>query len=225
MREAHSTKIVHWRMSFLGSILKVQLAKETDKKEGLPRERTFTECAQEMVDVSAREEDSRMETDEGGWRKVTYTRPRSTENHWRRREYKEAGRDRGTAERKLTQVRPRNVSRKEERRCHGCGKMGHLVARCPRTRCFECGNEGHIAKHCPYIYRRREVDQGEPMEINVQRVRRGRGSQRSEESSSETSEASEASETEIEDKGRKRTGEMRSGRKRVGVRRRSYEEI
>ncbi|XP_014292742.1 uncharacterized protein [Halyomorpha halys] len=210
-------------MSFLGSILKVQLAKETNKKEGLPRERTFTEWAQEMVDVCAREEDSRMETDEGGWSKVMCTRPRSTENHWRRREYKEAGRDRGTAERKPTQDRPRTGSRKEERRCHKCGKTGHSVARCPRTRCFKCGNEGHIAEHCPYIYRRRVVDQGGPMEINVQRVRRRRGPQGSEESSSETSEASEASGTEIEDKGRKRTGKMRSRRKRVGERRRSEE--
>nr|XP_014278146.1 DNA-binding protein HEXBP-like [Halyomorpha halys] len=82
------------------------------------------------------------------------------------------------------QGRIRNGGGKEDWKCHGCGKVGHLVDQCPRTRCFECGNEGHIARQCPYMYRRAR-------KINFQRIRRKRREDyRPSESSSETSEAS-----------------------------------
>lgn len=46
------------RMAFLATILKVQLVKEPGEKEG-PRDHTFVECAQEMVDASARDEEAK----------------------------------------------------------------------------------------------------------------------------------------------------------------------
>nr|XP_014293032.1 uncharacterized protein LOC106691695 [Halyomorpha halys] len=146
MRETQSAEVMQWKTNFLDVILKVQLAKETNKKEGLPRERTFIECAQDMIDASARKEDSRMEVEEGGWNRVTYTRPRNNPAPWRRKDQRNVGRERGSGDRRTNQAKPRNNGRREERRCHGCGKTGHLVAQCPRTRCFECGNEGHIAR-------------------------------------------------------------------------------
>ncbi|XP_014274435.1 uncharacterized protein [Halyomorpha halys] len=117
--------------------------------------------------------------------------------HHGREEPRDSGKDRGTGrEGRPNQGRVRNGGGKEDRKCHGCGKVGHLVAQCPRTRCFECGNEGQIARQCPYMYRRAETEPGEPMEI-LQRIRRRRRKEyRRSESSSETSEATEASGTE-----------------------------
>lgn len=86
MRETNTTGDVEARMAFLSTILKVQLAKETGKREGLPRERTFLECAQEMVDSSAREEETEMNLEEAGWSRVTYRRPRTTPSVWKRKE-------------------------------------------------------------------------------------------------------------------------------------------
>ncbi|XP_014289764.1 ATP-dependent RNA helicase glh-1-like [Halyomorpha halys] len=146
-----------------------------------------------------------MDVDDGGWNRVPYHRTRNPSTPWKRREPRDSGKDRGTGrERRPNQGRIRNGGGKEDRKCHGCGKVGHLVAQCPRTRCFECGNEGHIARQCPYIYRRAETGPGEPMEINFQRIRRKRREDyRPSESSSETSEASEASGTEGEGRGRR----------------------
>ncbi|XP_014270438.1 uncharacterized protein [Halyomorpha halys] len=178
-----------------------------------------------MVDTSAREEESRMQVEDAGWSRVTYTRPRNFDTSWRRRKQREAGRDRGTADRRTNQARPRNGCRKEDRRCHGCGKTGHLVVRLPRKRCFECGEEGHIAKQCRYIYRRKEADRGEPMEMNVQRVRRRRGLPRSDESSSESSESSEAIMTDPEEQMRKRDKKQKTRWQRTGERGRLHEKI
>lgn len=229
MRETLRVEEVEARMNFLSLILKVQLAKETGKKESLPRERTFVECAQDMVDESAREEEARMELDETGWNRITYRRPRTTQASWKKKEFGDNGRERAPpGERRPGQARPRNSGRKEERKCHGCGKTGHLVAQCPRTRCFECGTEGHIARQCPYIYRRRETPQAEPMEINAQRVRRRSDSQRQSGSSIDSTETSGNSESEEEvdepgNRGRQKSG--RSSWRRVAGGKKPREEI
>nr|XP_014281921.1 cellular nucleic acid-binding protein-like [Halyomorpha halys] len=124
---------------------------------------------------------------------------------------------------RTNQAKPREIGRRDDRKCHGCGKVGHLVAQCPRTKCFECGNEGHIARHCPYMYRRRETDQGEPMEVNAQRMRHRATRTRQEGSSGESTESSVASETEDENDGTETGGERKSGhgawRRRSGERR------
>lgn len=39
----------------------MQLSKETGKKEGLPRDRTFVECAQDMINAGARDDEVRNE--------------------------------------------------------------------------------------------------------------------------------------------------------------------
>ncbi|XP_014287102.1 uncharacterized protein [Halyomorpha halys] len=123
---------------------------------------------------------------------------------WKRREPRDSGKDRATGrERRPNQCRIlRNGGGKEDRKCHGCGNVEHLVVQCPCTRCFECGNEGHIARQCPYIYRRAETGPGKPMELNFQRIRRKRRENyRPSEYCSKTSEASEATGTEGEGRG------------------------
>lgn len=172
MRETLAAGEVEARMAFLSTILKVQLARDTGRKEGLPRERTFMECAQDMIDASARDEENKYETEnDGGWSRVAYRRTERNRNQPR----PDMGRRReGDFNRR--ERRPgleRKGWKREERKCHGCGKAGHLVARCPRTKCFECGMEGHMARQCPYM-RRRENERGEPMEVNAQRIWRGR---------------------------------------------------
>nr|XP_014292342.1 serine/arginine-rich splicing factor RS2Z33-like [Halyomorpha halys] len=97
-------------------------------------------------------------------------------------------------------AKPRNSSRRKDRNCYACGKIGHLMAQCPRTQCFECGNEGHIARNCPYVYRRQRSDQVEPMEVNAPILRRRRAPQRRNESASESTEVSDISETEAEER-------------------------
>ncbi|MGR0271981.1 hypothetical protein ACUWC3_28035, partial [Klebsiella pneumoniae] len=72
-------------VQFLATILKVQLAKETGRKEMFPSERSFIECAQTMVDASAREEEMKR-PEEDGWRRVTYKGPRNTGMSWKRRD-------------------------------------------------------------------------------------------------------------------------------------------
>lgn len=179
MRETAAAVEVEAKMAFLATILKVQLARETGKKDGFARDRSFIECAQELVDASARDEEVRMEIDEPGWSRVTYRKPRVMSGSWRRRrEADYDGRERVAVEgRRQEQRKPRPAGRRDDRRCHGCGKTGHLVAQCPRTKCYECGNEGHIAKQCPYLYQRRDTRRDEPMEVNAQRVwRRNRTS-------------------------------------------------
>lgn len=52
-----------------------------------------------------------------------------------------------------------------------------------------------MARHCPYIYRRRDVGYGEPMEVNAQQVRPRRGWEYAEEPAGE----SEVSGTEEEE--------------------------
>lgn len=202
MRETLSASEVDARMAFLATILKVQLARETGKKEGLPRERSFIECAREMIDASAREEDSRMEIEETPWNRVSYRSPRPQRNTWKRRETTFDKR-----ERKPAQYRPRANGRREDRKCHGCGKAGHLVAQCPQTKCFECGTEGHIARQCPYMYSRARGDQprGEPMEVNAQSLRRQSSrTMRSEPATDSTEESgNSSSEGETEEPGRR----------------------
>ncbi|XP_066905013.1 uncharacterized protein [Halyomorpha halys] len=117
--------------------------------------------------------------------------------------------------------RPRRnpeTGRREDRKCHGCGKFGHLVAHCPRTRCFECGAEGLKARQCPYMYRLKEQNQPEPMEINAQRLRRRKISRRMNGSASEATELSETSETEkeAEDSGRENGQQEKRNWRRTG---------
>lgn len=220
MRETHSAEEAEARMEFLATILKVQLAKETGKKEGLPRDRTFIECAQEMVDASAREEEVRNTEEDGSWSKVTYRR--SSNFRAPRREVEFTRRER-PAPATWRPGKPRGNGRREERKCHGCGKPGHLVAHCPRTRCFECGTEGHIARQCPYMSRRREVNKEEPMEVNAQKLwRRSRTSIASASSSgsSETEEEAEESRDTIGMQGR---SSRKSHQRRVTADRRQRE--
>lgn len=170
MRETASAVEVEAKMAFLSTILKVQLARETGKKDGLARDRSFVECAQELMDASARDEEARMETEEPGWNRVLYRRPRGEPQPWNRRREIDHDRPRINEKKKTESRRPRPSGKREDKRCHGCGKVGHLVAQCPRTRCFECGTEGHMARHCPYMYKRRETRNDEPMEVNAQRL-------------------------------------------------------
>nr|XP_014289651.1 cellular nucleic acid-binding protein homolog [Halyomorpha halys] len=109
-----------------------------------------------------------MEGKETVWTRIEYNRPRTTAPPWRRREHKDSGKDKRLNRDRSEQGKPRTSTRREDRICHGYGKVGHLVAQCPRTRCFECGNEGHIARQCPYVYCRQRSGQVEPMEVNDQ---------------------------------------------------------
>ncbi|XP_066902686.1 uncharacterized protein [Halyomorpha halys] len=176
------------------------------------------------MDSFAREEEARMEVEEPGWMRVEYNRPRNVQNFGRRRENRDSGRDRARyQENRVNQGKHRSNGRREDRKYHGCGKIGHLVAQCPRTRCFECGNEGHIAKQCPYIYKRREANLGEPMEVNAQRVRKNRVI-RSGGSTTESAGTSETSESELEEGHTRRVDtrrDPRQGWRRASERRRS----
>jgi hypothetical protein len=52
------------------------------------------------------------------------------------------------------QAHTTNTKGPEERKCHNCGKKGHLEANCWfKNKCRECGNVGHDAKHCPTLTR------------------------------------------------------------------------
>lgn len=79
-------------MAFLSTTLKVQLARDTGKKDGLLREKNFIECAQDLIDASARvEEAGGEEENENGWNRVAYRRTESgrvrpRQEMWRRRE-------------------------------------------------------------------------------------------------------------------------------------------
>lgn len=53
MKETVSAEEGEVSMAFPSTTLKLQLAKETGKKEGMPRGRTFVEYAQDRVDTSA----------------------------------------------------------------------------------------------------------------------------------------------------------------------------
>ena len=60
-------------------------------------------------------------------------------------------------------VKSGQSSRKKNRRCYGCNKKGHLVAKCPdaagsgghrqhtreKRRCFGCNVVGHLVAECP----------------------------------------------------------------------------
>nr|XP_014289101.1 uncharacterized protein LOC106688911 [Halyomorpha halys] len=130
----------------------------------MPKDRSFVECAQDLIETSAREVEARMEVEEPRWTRIEYQRPRNMPNPWRRREHRDAKRERNiNQENRASQARSRNNGRWEDRKCHGCGKVGHIVAHCPRTRYFKCGAEGHIARQCPYMYRRKEQNKPEPM--------------------------------------------------------------
>nr|XP_014292168.1 DNA-binding protein HEXBP-like [Halyomorpha halys] len=107
---------------------------------------------------SLHNEGARTDVDHEGWNRVPYRRTRNPSIPSKRREPRDSGKDRGTGrERRPNQGRIRNGRWKEDRKCYECGKVGHLVAPCPRTRCFECDNEGHIARQCPYMYRSAET--------------------------------------------------------------------
>lgn len=221
MRETVDVAEVEARMAFLSTILKVQLAKDTGRKEGLPRDKTFLECAQEMVDASARDEEARDGEEEIGWTRATYRRVRTKPPTWRRKEAEDSGRERGLKRHE----RERRSWKKEERKCHGCGKAGHLVAQCPRTKCYECGTEGHIARQCPYMRRRREVNLGEPMEVNAQRVwRRSRSPVESVGSTESSETEEEASEPENRRGEGETSGKGRRGHRTTAARRARREE-
>ncbi|XP_024218415.1 uncharacterized protein [Halyomorpha halys] len=140
-----------------------------------------------------------MEVEEPGWTRMEYHRPRNMPNPWRRRDQRDGKRERNSnTENRRSQVKPKNNVRREDRKCQGCGKTGHMVAQCPRTRCFECGTEGHIARQCPYMYRRRKQNVPGPMEVNARRLRRRVISRRTNGSMTESTEMSETSGTETE---------------------------
>lgn len=196
LREIMETSAVETWMIFMTTVLKVQLAKDTGKKDGLPRDKSFAECAQEMVDASARDEEAR-EGFEPGWSRVTYKRVEPGRSRGRQEYGKRLEAEFGRRERTATEKKPfvdRRGGRREERKCFECGKTGHLQAQCPRARCFECNTEGHKARQCPYI-RRRNHDRGEPMEVNAQRMwrrsRRPSESGRSSETSGSEADSSE----------------------------------
>lgn len=196
LRETEPTAEVEAKMTFLATILKVQLAREIGKKEGLPRERTFIECAQELIDSSAREAEYRLEETEE-WNPAPFPAPRVVAGP-RRNETRYQAKERGPRGARRNEGPPRATrnNRREERRCHGCGKQGHLVAKCPHTKCFECGTEGHIARQCPYMFRRRTRE--EPMEVNAQAVRGRTNSPGTVNDSAASVESSEPSESEEE---------------------------
>nr|XP_014290000.1 serine/arginine-rich splicing factor RS2Z33-like [Halyomorpha halys] len=164
------------------------------------------------MDASARE--ARMGVKETGWTRVSCSRPKAAPSTWRRREFRDSGRERsGTGERRPNHgSKPKSSVMREDRRCHSCGRTGHLVAQCLRTKCYECGNEGHVARHCPCLFRR-NTNQGEPMEMNALRVGRRRISIRSYESETESAETSETSETELEGGEKGFEKERRGGRR------------
>lgn len=213
MRETATVVEVEARMAFLSTILKVQLARETGRKENFPSDRTFLECANEMADMSAREEETRGGEEEFGWKRVSYKR--SEPKTWRIR----------TREREIRDVRPPTPRREvrsirrgerdqtgrrfdrngvERRKCFECGRTGHLAAACDRIRCFECRSTGHVARDCPFIYRRK--DRGEPMEIGHirrRKIKEGRNS---------TSGSSRSSSTEVMSSDLESEGECRPTR-------------
>ncbi|MGR0243408.1 hypothetical protein ACUWC2_28330, partial [Klebsiella pneumoniae] len=82
LREVMEASAAEAWMIFMTTVLKVQLAKDTGRKENLPREKSFMECAQDMVDASAREEEERDDT-EPGWSRVTYRRSEVRRNKGR----------------------------------------------------------------------------------------------------------------------------------------------
>nr|XP_024216037.1 pikachurin-like [Halyomorpha halys] len=128
----------------------------------MPRDRSFVECAQDFIDTSASDVEAQMEVEDPGWTRMEYHQPRNMPNPLRRREQRDGRRERNSnTEHRRSQVRPRNNGQQEDRKCHGCGKTGHLVAQCPRTRCFECGTEGQ--EQYPYMYWWREQNVSEPM--------------------------------------------------------------
>lgn len=77
MRVTAGAAKVEAEMSYLSKILKVQLARENRKKDGLAKDCSFIECAQELMDVSARDEEVRIGVEEPGWSHVAYMRPRA----------------------------------------------------------------------------------------------------------------------------------------------------
>lgn len=66
MRETVSTANVGARLTFSSTTLKVQQAKETGKKECQPKELTFVESAQEIIDSNTREEETKVDVDQTG---------------------------------------------------------------------------------------------------------------------------------------------------------------
>lgn len=58
-------------MNFIAIILKVQLAKELGKWEGFPREKSFRDCAQELIDVCTRQEEAQDRSQDTGDPKKT----------------------------------------------------------------------------------------------------------------------------------------------------------
>jgi hypothetical protein len=57
-------------------------------------------------------------------------------------------------DKKSEQAHTTNTKVPDERRCHNCGKKGHLEVNCWfKNKCRECGNVGHDARHCPNLTR------------------------------------------------------------------------
>lgn len=67
---------------FQSTILKVQLTKETGKKESMSKELIFVECAKEMIDSSEKEEETKVALEETGWSRVT---SRTVSALWKRK--------------------------------------------------------------------------------------------------------------------------------------------
>lgn len=74
LRETLDVAEVEAKRMFLSIIPKVQLAKDTGKKERLPSDKTIEECVQEMVDASSKEEEFRNGEEEViCWNRASYT--------------------------------------------------------------------------------------------------------------------------------------------------------
>lgn len=168
------------RITFLATILKVQLEKNLKNRNPLPADCSFIQAAQEVMDRGAREEEERYRCrSEEAWvrveRRRREERPRAQARN-REPERRDPGRTQDRRFNRADYKRESGVTRQRERKCYECGRTGHLAAQCSKAKCFECGRRGHLARECPWMYRRGR-DEPERMEVNFQKLqRRGRTS-------------------------------------------------